>query len=86
MSDSVDQKAHIWRYMSVHEFLTLIVGKKLGFRQFKSMWANDRQEGMVPDGFWRHGKARRPLLPMNRMMNGKRRVRKGSENIFTMYM
>jgi hypothetical protein len=42
----------IWRYMSLHAFLTLATDRYLMFRQFKELQNSDAREGMVPDGFW----------------------------------
>ena len=45
-------KSPIWRYMSIHEALTLLLDRKLMFRQFKGLVRNDRKEGMIPSDFW----------------------------------
>jgi hypothetical protein len=51
----------ICRYMSLHEFLTLIVRKKLIFRQFEDLWRNDIKEGRVPQRFWEAYEALNPV-------------------------
>ena len=38
--------------MGVHEFLTLILSRRLMFRQFRDLERSDKQEGMIPDEFW----------------------------------
>jgi len=43
--------AHAGSYMSLHEFLTLIIRQMLIFRQFEELWRNDIKEGQVPEGF-----------------------------------
>jgi hypothetical protein len=47
-----DLDTPIWRYASVHAFLTLINGQCLTFHQFKRLQESDVREGMVPEGFW----------------------------------
>jgi hypothetical protein len=42
----------IWRYMSLHAFLTLATDRCLMFRQFKELQKSDAREGMVTEGFW----------------------------------
>ena len=47
-----DDSCVIWRYMGIYEFLTIITGERLIFRQFKDLERSDRKEGIVPSGFW----------------------------------
>jgi hypothetical protein len=49
--EPIDRTSPICRYMGLHEFLTLIVQKKLIFRQLEDLWRNDIKEGQVPEGF-----------------------------------
>jgi hypothetical protein len=42
----------IWRYLSLHAFLSLMADRSLMFRQFKELQKNDTREGMVTEGFW----------------------------------
>lgn len=42
----------IWRYMSLHAFLTLLTERRLMFRQFKELEESDRHEGRSIEGFW----------------------------------
>jgi hypothetical protein len=42
----------IWRYASLHTFLTLLTERRLMFHQFKKLEENDAREGMAIEGFW----------------------------------
>lgn len=42
----------IWRYMSLHVFLTLLTERRLMFHQFKKLEESDVREGMAIEGFW----------------------------------
>jgi len=42
----------IWRYTSLHAFLTLLIERRLMFHQFKKLQESDAREGMAIEGFW----------------------------------
>lgn len=42
----------VWRYTSLHAFLTLLTERRLMFHQFKKLEESDAREAMAIEGFW----------------------------------